>query len=342
MLFRSQPRFDIKSAEPNADWELIAYVATKPEVKLGQYKNLTVAKQEVEVTEEEINDRLTAAQANLSELALKEDAAETGDTVVIDYEGFQDGEAFEGGKGENHSLELGSNSFIPGFEDQLVGVKEGDEVEVNLTFPEDYHADELAGKDATFKVKVHEVKTKEVPELDDEFAKDVDEEVETLDELKEKYRKELTDQKEAAAKEAREEEALRLAVENAEINDLPHEMVHEEVHRQMDHYLNEMQRSGISKEMYFQLTGTTEADLHTQFEQDADTRVKTNLILEQIVKDENITAEVEDVEKEIATLAETYGMSVEEVKNVVTEDMLKNDIALKKAMALITDTVEEA
>src|SRR5699024_3557666 len=168
-----------------------------------------------------------------------------------DYEGFQDGEAFEGGKGENHSLELGSNSFIPGFEDQLVGVKEGDEVEVNLTFPEDYHADELAGKDATFKVKVHEVKTKEVPELDDEFAKDV----ETLEELKEKYRKELPDQKEAAAKEAREEEALRLAVENAEINDLPHEMVHEEVHRQMDHYLNEMQRSGISKEMYFQLTG---------------------------------------------------------------------------------------
>lgn len=186
------------------------------------------------------------------------------------------------------------------------------------------------------------MKTKEVPELDDEFAKDVDEEVETLDELKEKYRKELTDQKEAAAKEAREEEALRLAVENAEINDLPHEMVHEEVHRQMDHYLNEMQRSGISKEMYFQLTGTTEADLHTQFEQDADTRVKTNLILEQIVEDENITAEVEDVEKEIATLAETYGMTVEEVKNVVTEDMLKNDIALKKAMALITDTVEEA
>src|SRR5699024_11087112 len=270
------------------------------------------------------------------------DAAETGDTVVIDYEGFQDGEAFEGGKGENHSLELGSNSFIPGFEDQLVGVKEGDEVEVNLTFPEDYHADELAGKDATFKVKVHEVKTKEVPELDDEIAKDVDEEDETIDKLKQKYRKELTDQKEAAAKEAREEEALRLAVENAEINDLPHEMVHEEVHRQMDHYLNEMQRSGISKEMYFQLTGTTEADLHTQFEQDADTRVKTNLILEQIVKDENITAEVEDVEKEIATLAETYGMSVEEVKNVVTEDMLKNDIALKKAMALITDTVEEA
>lgn len=338
----TQPRFDIKSAEPNADWELIAYVATKPEVKLGQYKNLTVAKQEVEVTEEEINDRLSAAQANLSELALKDGAAETGDTVVIDYEGFQDGEAFAGGKGENHSLELGSDSFIPGFEDQLVGVKEGDEVEVNLTFPEEYHADELAGKDATFKVKVHEVKTKEVPELDDEFAKDVDEEVETLDELKEKYRKELAEQKEAAAKEAREEEALRLAVENAEITDLPHEMVHEEVHRQMDHYLNEMQRSGISKEMYFQLTGTTEADLHTQFEQDADTRVKTNLILEQIVEDENITAEVEDVEKEIATLAETYGMTVEEVKNVVTEDMLKNDIALKKAMALITDTVEEA
>ncbi len=338
----TQPRFDIESAEKGADWKLLAHVATKPEVKLGQYKNLTVAKQDVEVTEEEINDRLASAQANLSELALKDGAAEEGDTVVIDFEGFQDGEAFAGGKGENHSLELGSNSFIPGFEEQLVGAKEGDELDVNVTFPEEYQAEELAGKEATFKVKVHEVKTKEVPELDDEFAKDVDEEVNTLDELKEKYRKEIADQKEAAAKEAREEEALRQAVENAEITDLPHEMVHEEVHRQMDHYLNEMQRSGISPEMYYQLTGTTEADLHTQFEQDADTRVKTNLILEQIVKDEDIVAEDVDVEKEISTLAETYGMSVEEVKNVVTVDMLKNDIALKKAMDLITESIEEA
>ncbi|OYQ67912.1 trigger factor [Aerococcus sp. 1KP-2016] len=338
-----QPRFDIESANKGEDWKLLAYVATKPEVKLGQYKELTVAKQDVEVSEEEINERLESAQFNLSELALKDGAAEEGDTVVIDFEGFKDGEAFAGGKGENHSLELGSNSFIPGFEEQLVGTKEGDEVEVNVTFPEEYQAEELAGQDAVFKVKVHEVKTKEVPELDDEFAKDVDEEVETLDELKEKYRKQIAEQKEAAAKEAREEEALRKAVENAEIADLPHEMVHEEVHRQMEHYLNEMQRSGISPEMYYQLTGTTEADLHHQFEQDADTRVKTNLILEQIVKDENITAEVEDVEKEIATLAETYGMTVEEVKNVVTEDMLKNDIALKKAMDLITETaVEEA
>lgn len=338
----TQPRFDIESAEKGADWKLLAHVATKPEVKLGQYKNLTVAKQDVEVTEEEINDRLASAQANLSELALKDGAAEEGDTVVIDFEGFQDDEAFAGGKGENHSLELGSNSFIPGFEEQLVGAKEGDELDVNVTFPEEYQAEELAGKEATFKVKVHEVKTKEVPELDDEFAKDVDEEVNTLDELKEKYRKEIADQKEAAAKEAREEEALRQAVENAEITDLPHEMVHEEVHRQMDHYLNEMQRSGISPEMYYQLTGTTEADLHTQFEQDADTRVKTNLILEQIVKDEDIVAEDVDVEKEISTLAETYGMSVEEVKNVVTVDMLKNDIALKKAMDLITESIEEA
>ena len=339
----AQPEINVTQIEKGKDFEFEATVTVEPEVQLGDYKGLEIEKQDSELTDEDLQEAIDHSLGHLADMVVKEDGAvENGDTVNIDFDGYVDGEQFEGGQADGYDLEIGSGSFIPGFEDQLVGVKTGEEKDVVVTFPEEYHADELAGKDATFKVKVHEVKTKEVPELDDEFAKDVDEEVETLDELKEKYRKELTEQKEAAAKEAREEEALRLAVENAEITELPHEMVHEEVHRQMDHYLNEMQRSGISKEMYFQLTGTTEADLHAQFEEDADTRVKTNLILEQIVEDENITAKVEDVEKEIATLAETYNMTVEEVKNVVTEDMLKNDIALKKAMALITDTVEEA
>lgn len=338
----TQPRFDAESMENGKDWEIKATVATKPAVKLGEFQNLTVSKQDREVSEEEINDRVEAAQSRLSELAIKEDAAVEGDTVVIDYKGFKGEEQFEGGTAENHSLELGSNSFIPGFEEQLAGAKEGDKVEVNVIFPEDYQAEDLAGQAVVFQVEVHEVKEKVVPELDDEFAKDVDDEVETLDALKEKYRQEIKETKENAAKEAIEEEALRLAVENSEIDDLPHEMVHEEVHRQMDHYLNEMKRQGIEPELYYQLTGTTEADLHQQFESDADVRVKTNLILEAIVAQEGLESTDEDLSKEITDLAAQYNMEEEMVRQVVTADMLKNDIALKKAMDMITDTAVEA
>lgn len=245
----AQPKIDVESMNKGEDWVITAEVTVKPEVKLGEYKNLTVSKQDREVTDEDVEARLKREQESQAELVIKEDAAaENGDTVVIDFEGFLGDEAFEGGKGENYSLELGSNSFIPGFEDQLVGKKAGEEVEVNVTFPEDYQAEDLAGKEAVFKVTVHEVKAKELPELDDEFAKDVDDSVESLDELKEKFRKELTEAKEAAAEEAKDEEAIRLAVENAEIVELPHVMVHDEVHRSMDEFLNNMQRQGISPE----------------------------------------------------------------------------------------------
>lgn len=337
----AQPQIDIEDIQKGKDWKIAAKVATKPAVKLGEYKDLEVSKQDREVTDEEVDQRLAAAQSRLSELVLKEEPAEKGDTVVIDYEGFKDGEAFEGGQADNYSLELGSDSFIPGFEDQLIGAKEGDEVEVKLSFPEDYPAEDLAGQPVVFQVKVHEVKEKEVPELDDEFAKDVDDEVETLDELKAKYRKELEENKEAQATEAVEEEALRKAVENAEIEDLPEAMVHEEVHRQMEHYLNEMQRQGISPELFYQITGTSEEDLHKRFEEDADVRVKTNLILEQIVADENLEANDEDVENEIKSLADTYNMEEDKVREVVTKDMLQNDIALKKAMDMITKSAKE-
>jgi trigger factor len=339
----SQPKIDVDSMEKGQDWVIKAEVTVKPEVKLGDYKDLTVEKQDREVTEEDVDARIKREQEAQAELVIKEDeAAENGDTVVIDFEGFLGEETFEGGKGENYSLELGSNSIIPGFEEQLVGTKAGDSKDVTVTFPEDYQAEDLAGKEAVFKVTVHEVKAKELPELDDEFAKDVDDSVESLAELKEKYRAELTETKEKAAEDAKDEAAIRQAVENAEIVELPHSMVHDEVHRSMDEFLNNMQRQGISPEMYYQLTGSTEADLHTQFEGEAETRVKTNLVIEAIAKEEGLEATEEDIEKEIKELSEAYNMPVDQIKRVLTEDMLKHDITMKKAVELVTGTAKEA
>jgi trigger factor len=338
----SQPKIDIKSMEKGQPWTITAEVTVKPEVKLGEYKNLTVAKQDREVTDEDVENNLKQKQERQAELVLKEEGAELGDTVVIDYEGFVAEEAFEGGKDQNHSLELGSNQFIPGFEEQLVGAKAGDEKEVVVTFPEDYQAEDLKGKEATFKVAVHEVKTKQLPALDDDFAKDVDEEVETLDELKAKIRKELEESKKAAADEAVQDLALRQAVENAEIVELPHVMVHDEVHRQMDLFLNDMQRQGISPELYYQITGTTEHDLHVQMESDADVRTKTSLVLEQIIKEENIEVSEAEIAEEIKALAEQYNMDETRVRGLVNDEMLKNDIQMKKAMSVITDSAIEA
>ena len=286
----AQPKIDVKSIEKGQDWTLTAEVVTKPEVKLGAYKDLEVSVEaSKEVTDEEVDAKLENERKNLAELVVKEGAAENGDTVVIDFVGSVDGVEFDGGKGENHSLELGSGQFIPGFEDQLVGAKAGDEVEVKVTFPEDYQATDLAGKAAVFVTKVNEVKAKEVPALDDELAKDLDDEVETLDELKAKYRKELEAAKEIAYDDAVEGAALDLAVENAEIVELPAEMVEDEVHRAMNEFMGNMQRQGISPEMYFQITGTTQEDLHKQYEADADKRVKTNLVIEAVAAAEGLS-----------------------------------------------------
>ncbi len=338
----AQPTIDVDSMEKDQDWVIKAHVIVKPEVKLGEYKNLTVPKQDTEVTDEDVDNRLKQEQEKLAELVLKEDApAENGDTVVIDFEGFKDGVAFDGGKGENYSLALGSGSFIPGFEDQLVGHKAGEEVEVKVTFPEEYQAEDLAGQDAIFNVKINEVKAKELPELDDEFAKDVDEEVESLADLKAKYRKELEEQKQQQATDAKDEAAIKQAVANAEIVELPHEMVHEEVHRSMEEFLGNMQRQGIAPEMYYQLTGTTEEDLHKQFEGEAEERVKTNLVIEAISKEEKLEATEEDVEAEIKDLAEQYNMDEAQVRQVLTPDMLKHDIVMKKAVELITESAKE-
>ena len=337
----AQPKIDIQSMEKGQEWTLTAEVVTKPEVKLGDYKNLEVSVEaSKEVTDAEVDEKVERERNNLAELIVKEGAAELGDTVVIDFVGSVDGVEFDGGKGENFSLELGSGQFIPGFEDQLVGAKAGETVEVNVTFPEQYQAEDLAGKDAKFVTTVHEVKAKEVPALDDELAKDIDEEVETLDELKAKYRKELESAKEIAFDDAVEGAALELAVANAEIVELPEEMIHDEVHRAMNEFMGNMQRQGISPEMYFQLTGTTEEDLHKQYEADADKRVKTNLVIEAIAKAEGFEASDEEIEKEINNLASEYNMEVEQVRNLLSADMLKHDIAMKKAVEVVTSTAK--
>ena len=337
----AQPKIDVKSIEKGQDWTLTAEVVTKPEVKLGAYKDLEVSVEaSKEVTDEEVDAKLENERKNLAELVVKEGAAENGDTVVIDFVGSVDGVEFDGGKGENHSLELGSGQFIPGFEDQLVGAKAGDEVEVKVTFPEEYPAADLAGKAAVFVTKVNEVKAKEVPALDDELAKDLDDEVETLDELKAKYRKELEAAKEIAYDDAVEGAALDLAVENAEIVELPAEMVEDEVHRAMNEFMGNMQRQGISPEMYFQITGTTQEDLHKQYEADADKRVKTNLVIEAVAAAEGFDATEEEIQKEINDLAAEYNMEVSQVSALLSPEMLKHDITMKKAVEVITSTAK--
>ena len=337
----AQPKIDVTSMEKGQDWVITADVVTKPEVKLGAYKDLEVSVEvSKEVTDAEVDERIERERNNLAELVLKDGAAAEGDTVVIDFVGSVDGVEFDGGKGDNFSLGLGSGQFIPGFEDQLVAHSAGETVDVVVTFPEDYQAADLAGKEAKFVTTIHEVKEKEVPALDDELAKDIDEEVETLAELKEKYRKELAEAKEAAYNDAVEAAAIDLAVENAEIVDLPEEMIHEEVHRAVNEFLGNMQRQGISPDMYFQITGTTQEDLHKQYEADAAARTKTNLVVEAVAKAEGFEASAEEVEAEITSLATDYNMEADRVRQLLSEEMLKHDIAVKKAVEVITSTAK--
>ncbi|HEP6034421.1 TPA: trigger factor [Streptococcus pyogenes] len=335
----AQPKIDVVSMEKGKEWTLSAEVVTKPEVKLGDYKNLVVeVDASKEVSDEDVDAKIERERQNLAELIIKDGEAAQGDTVVIDFVGSVDGVEFDGGKGDNFSLELGSGQFIPGFEDQLVGAKAGDEVEVNVTFPESYQAEDLAGKAAKFMTTIHEVKTKEVPELDDELAKDIDEDVDTLEDLKVKYRKELEAAQETAYDDAVEGAAIELAVANAEIVDLPEEMIHEEVNRSVNEFMGNMQRQGISPEMYFQLTGTTQEDLHNQYSAEADKRVKTNLVIEAIAKAEGLEATDSEIEQEINDLATEYNMPADQVRSLLSADMLKHDIAMKKAVEVITST----
>lgn len=338
----AQPQINIKSMDKDQPWVLTASVDVKPEVKLGDYKGMEVPKQDITVSDADVDAELEKKRQQQAELVLKEDKpAEKGDTVVIDYEGSIDGKKFDGGSADNYSLELGSGSFIPGFEDQLIGHNTDDDVDVKVTFPEDYHAKDLAGKEAIFKVKVHEIKEKQLPELDDDFAKDVDEDVDTLAELKDKTKKELQENKDNQAKATIEDAAINAAVENAEIQDIPQSMLDEDTNRQMQQYLAGMQQQGISPQMYFQITGTKEDDLKKQFAADAEQRVKTNLVLEAIVDDADLAATEDEIKAEISDLAKQYGMKEDQVKNALSEDMLTHDIKIRKAVDLVADSAKQ-
>src|SRR5699024_4720839 len=278
----AQPDVDIEHIAKGEDLVFKAKVTVKPEVSLGEYKGLEVEEQDTTVTDDDVDEELERLQEQHAELIIKENGTVAdGDTVVIDFEGFVDGEAFEGGKAENHSLEIGSGQFIPGFEEQLIGKQSGDETEINVTFPDDYHAEELAGKKALFKVKIHEVKAKELPELDDEFAKDVDDEVETLDELKTKLKEEIQKQSEQAADNEKRETLIEKASKNAR-GDIPDVMIESELDRMVQEFEQRLQMQGLTKEMYFQFSGQDEHALKEQMREDAEKRVKTNLTLEAI------------------------------------------------------------
>ncbi|AGN37396.1 trigger factor [Bacillus paralicheniformis] len=333
-----RPEIDVEKIEKGENLIFTAKVTVKPEVKLGEYKGLGIEKDDTAVTDEDVQNELKSLQERQAELVVKEDGkVEEGDTVVLDFEGFVDGEAFEGGKAENYSLEVGSGSFIPGFEDQLVGLEAGAEKDVEVTFPEEYHAEELAGKPAVFKVKIHEIKAKELPELNDEFAKDVDEEVETLAELTEKTKKRLEEAKENEADAKLREELVVKAAENAEA-DIPQAMIDTELDRMMKEFEQRLQMQGMNLELYFQFSGQDENALKEQMKEDAEKRVKSNLTLEAIAKAENLQVTDEEVEEELSKMAEAYNMPVENIKQAIgsTEGM-KEDLKVRKAIDFLVE-----
>lgn len=334
-----QPEIDITQIEKGKNLIYTATVTVKPEVTLGDYKGLEVETVDVTVTEEDVEKELENKRQSLAELVIKEEGTvEEGDTVVMDFEGFIDGEAFEGGAAENHSLEIGSGSFIPGFEEKLIGQALDAELDVEVTFPEEYHAENLAGKPATFKVKIHEVKTKELPEMDDEFAKDADEEVESLAELKEKTQKRLEEEKQSKADSEKSEALISQAADNAEI-DIPEAMVSSELDRMVREFEQRLQQQGMTLEMYSQFSGQTEDQLKEQMKEDALKRVRTNLVLEAIAEVENLEATDEDVNEELKQMADMYQMEVEQIQQMLggSTDGIKDDLKFKKAIDFLNE-----
>ena len=303
-----------------------------PEVTLGEYKGLSAPKDEVKVTAADVDERLKELSDRNTRLVSAEREAKEGDTVVIDFEGFLDGKPFDGGKGENHSLELGSHSFVPGFEEQLVGTKAGDEKDLDITFPEDYHAD-LAGKAVVFKVKVHEVKEKQVPALDDEFAKDVSE-FDTLDEYKQDIEKHLKEQREKAADNDVENQLVEAIIEKVQA-EIPDEMVENEVDEIINSFAYRLQSQGLKLETYLKYTGQTTDDLRVQYKPQAERQVKVRLGLEKIAELEGLKPTEEETEAEYQKLADAYGMPLESVKNLVTVEGINGDIQNQKAIDLV-------
>lgn len=315
--------------------EMKMKVTTYPEVKLGDYKGLKVAKLPTEASDEDIENELKNMQERNSRLIVADDrAAEMGDTATIDFEGFVDGVAFEGGKGENYPLELGSGSFIPGFEEQVAGHKIDEDFDVNVTFPEEY-AEELAGKDATFKCRIHEIKAKELPELDDEFAQDVSE-FDTLDELKEDLKKQISEKKEADAKTDMENQLLEQVCENMEA-EIPECMFAKRADDMVQDYAYRLQAQGLDLNTYLQYLGQDMDSFKATFREGAERQVKVSVALRAIIAAENIEASDEEIDAEAAKIGEQYGMDAEQVKKALPADQIAEDVKRNKAVDLIVD-----
>ncbi|MFS0575396.1 trigger factor [Sporosarcina sp. 179-K 3D1 HS] len=336
-----RPEIDVEQMEQGKSLIFKALVTLKPEVKLGDYKGLEVTRQSTEVTDEEIEEQLKDRQQAFAEMIVKEDGAvEDGDTVNIDFEGFVDGEAFEGGKAEQYDLVIGSGSFIPGFEEQLIGLKTGEEKDVEVNFPEEYHAAELAGKPAVFKVKVHEIKAKELPELNDELAKEIDEEVENLEALRTKLKEKTAEEKKAASDTALRDDLVEAAARNAEV-DIPEVMIETEVNRMMDEFAQRLQMQGMNLDLYFQFSGQNEEALRSQMRDDASQRVRVSLTLEAIGKSENIEVSEEEINEELEKMSKQFGMETEQIKATLGgTSMLENDLRFSKTVELLVDNAK--
>ncbi|AKG35906.1 trigger factor [Paenibacillus durus] len=339
-----RPEVDIEQFGKGQTFKFKATITVKPEVTLGEYKGIEVPAQQAEVTDEELGAELKRLQERHAELVVVEDApAASGDIAVIDFDGYVDGEAFEGGKAERHSLELGSNSFIPGFEDQVIGMATGDFKDVEVTFPEEYQAEHLAGKPAVFKVKLHEIKRKQLPELDDEFAKDVSE-FETLDEYKEDLKKQLESRKADELKGVKENAVVDKAAANAEV-EIPQAMIDSEIQNMIRDFDMRLRQQGMNMDMFLSFSGQTQDDLREQMKNDAEQRVRNNLVLEVIAKQENITVSDEEFEEELSKMAETYRRSPEEIRGILAAngslDSLKGEISLRKTIEFLVENSKE-
>ncbi|MDD5829717.1 MAG: trigger factor [Lachnospira sp.] len=339
----SQPKVSIEQLEAGKPFIFAAEVAVRPEVELGEYKGVEVTKADVEVTDADVEEELKKVQDQNSRTVSVEDrAVKDGDMTVIDFEGFIDGEAFEGGKGENYPLTIGSHSFIDTFEEQMIGMNIGEEKELNVTFPEDYHAENLKGKPATFKVTVKEIKEKQLPELDDDFAQDVSD-FDTLAEYKDDLKKKIAERKESEAKAKKESEAIEKVVEAAKM-DIPQAMIDTQVNRMLEDFAMRLQQQGLSVEQYFQYTGMTADKIMEEMKPEAVKRIKNSLVLEAVAKAENIEVSEEEFEAELQKMADMYKMEIEKIKEFMQDaeaKQMKDDIAIQKAVELIVSSAVE-
>ena len=335
----SQPKIEVVQMEKGKPFIFTAEVATKPEVILGDYKGLKVDKVSTRVTQKEVDEEIEKErERNARTIEVTDRAVQDKDEVTLDFEGFVDGVAFEGGKGEDYPLTIGSGSFIPGFEEQLIGAEIDKEVEVNVTFPKEYHSEELAGKDATFKCTVHTIKAKELPELDDEFASEVSE-CETMDAYRAEVKKNIKERKERTGKEKKENQAVDQAIENAQM-DIPEAMIEFQVRQMADDFARRIQQQGLTVEQYFQFTGMTAEKMMEEMRPQAEKSIKTRLVLEAIVKAENIEVSDERVEEELTKMAEAYQMEVEKLKEFMGENekkQIKEDLAVQEAITLLVN-----